>query len=83
MLDAHGADDLEAAIVTALQSPAPNLGTVRQLLDLQQHRRAQPPPLPLTLPDDPRVRELSVRPHALETYQQLLGVPRDDDDPND
>ena len=80
LLDTHGASDLEDAIVQALTLPAPHLGTVRQLLDVQRHRRNQPPALPIVLPDDPRVRDLHVGAHSLNDYQQLMGDDDNDDD---
>jgi transposase len=79
LLDMHGASALEEAIVKALELPAPHLGSVRQLLDVERHRRDQPPALPIVLPDDPRVRELRVRAHSLSDYQQLMGDNDDDD----
>ena len=72
----------ETTIIKALDSPAPHLGTVRQLLDLERHRRDQPPPLPIALPDDPRVRDLRVRSHSLDDYQLLIG-PHDDEPDTD
>jgi transposase len=80
LLDTHGASALEDAIVQALTLPAAHLGTVRQLLDVQRHRDNQPPALPIVLPDDPRVRDLHVRAHSLNDYQQLIG--HDDDTDN-
>jgi transposase len=82
LLDSHGASALEGAIVQALDSPAPHLGTVRQLLDVERHRRNQPPALPIVLPDDPRIRDLYVRAHSLDDYQQLIGDDDHDDDSN-
>ena len=80
LLDTHGASALEHAIVQALTLPHPHLGTVRQLLDVERHRRNLPPALPIVLPDDPRVRELHVRTHSLDDYQQLIGEHDNDDD---
>lgn len=82
LLDSHGASALELAIVKALDTPAPHLGTVRQLLDVERHRRNQPPALPIVLPDDPRIRDLYVRAHCLNDYQQLIGDDDHDDDSN-
>lgn len=82
LLDSHGASALELAIVKALDTPAAHLGTVRQLLDVERHRRNQPPALPLVLPDDPRIRDLYVRAHSLNDYQQLIGDDDHDDDSN-
>ena len=39
-----------------------------------------PPPLPLTLPDDPRVRDQAVRPHALGNYDHITTHPEAGDD---
>ena len=82
LLDSHGASALERALVTALDTPAPHLGTVRQRLDVERHRRNPPPALPLVLPDDPRIRDLYVRAHSLNDYQQLIGDDDHDDDIN-
>jgi transposase len=82
LLDSHGASTLESAIVKALDTPAPHLGTVRQLLDLERQRQNQPPALPIILPDDPRIRDLRVRAHSLADYQQLIGDDDHEDDIN-
>jgi hypothetical protein len=44
---------------------------VRHFIDLHRAQRGQSPPIPVTLPDDPRVRELAVRPHNLAEYEKL------------
>lgn len=82
LLDTHGASALEDTIAQALTLPEPHLGTVRQLLDVERHRRNLPPALPIVLPDDPRVRDLHVRTHSLDDYQQLIGDDNNDDDIN-
>jgi len=84
LLDAHGPSALETAIAEALTHHAPHLGTVRQLLDRQRHARGQPPALAVPLPDDPRLRDLHVRTHALSDYEQLhTRDDHDDDDDHD
>jgi len=83
LLDTHGAADLEQAIAGALKHGSPHLAAVRQILDQQRHERGQPPPLAVRLPDDPRLRGLAVRPHALTDYEQLQQEVSDDDDDND
>ena len=80
LLDAHGASALEQAIGDALAQDAPHLGAVRQLRDRRRHARGQPPPLPVPLPDDPRLRDLHVRPHPLTDYEQLQHREPDHDD---
>ena len=94
LLNAHGPAALERAIAAALQSDAAYLGGVRHFIDQHRKQSDKPPPLPLALPDDPRLRTLSVRPHDLADYDRLHNEAhsadeeehRDDDneqDPND
>lgn len=68
LLDEHGAQELEAAIAEALEAGSPHPETVRLVLDRKRHARGQPPALPIALPDDPRVRDLVVKPHCLKDY---------------
>jgi transposase len=79
LLDAYGAAELQAAIGEALARGVPHPNAVRLSLERRREQRALPPPVPLTLPDDPRVREQAVRPHALADYDQLSAEARDDD----
>lgn len=81
LLAEHGRDELQTAVAEALDAGSPHPDTVRLVLDRRRHRRGQPPALPLTLPDDPRVRELVVVPHPLAGYD--LGDHADPDDPDD
>jgi len=71
LLDRFGAAELEHAIAEALHQEAPHLAAVRQILDRRRKARDQPPPVEVPLPDDPRIRDLVVKPHALESYDQL------------
>ena len=41
------------------------------IIDQQRKESNKPPPLALALPDDPRLRTLSVRPHDLADYDRL------------
>jgi hypothetical protein len=54
LLDADGAAELQAAISEALQREVPHPNAVRLSLERRREQRDQPPPVPLTLPDDPR-----------------------------
>ena len=71
LLNAHGPAALERAIAAALQSDAAHLGGVRHFIDQHRKESDKPPPLALDLPDDPRLRSLSVRPHDLADYDRL------------
>jgi hypothetical protein len=71
-LDRYGAERLAVAVSEALAADAPHLPAVQQVLD----RRADgPPPLAVALPDDARVRDLHVQPHALGSYDRIGGTP--------
>lgn len=74
LLDRYGAGDLELAISEALDQGVCHPHAVRHLLERRRRERDQPPPLPVELPDDPRVRDLVVRPHALNSYDRLREV---------
>jgi len=71
LLNTHGAAALEAAVTAALAEDAAHLAAVRHFIDLQRARRGATPPIPVSLPDDPRVRRLTVRPHTLTAYERL------------
>jgi transposase len=71
LLDTYGAAELDAAITEALAGDVPHPHAVRHVLERRRRERGLPPPLPLALPDDPRVRDLVVRPHPLDSYDAL------------
>ena len=80
LLDHYGAAELEAAIAEALTRGVPHPNAVRLSLERAREQRALPPPLAVALPEDPRVRNLVVRPHKLDAYDQLQALPETDDD---
>ncbi|MGH8268462.1 MAG: IS21 family transposase [Steroidobacteraceae bacterium] len=71
LLDTHGASALEAALSAALGQDTTHLAAVRHFIDRHRAERGAAPPIPVTLPDDPRVRALAVRPHNLAEYEKL------------
>lgn len=71
MLDLHGAQALERAIDEAVEHDVPSLADIHQILDRFRHEQEQGPPVPVALPDDPRVRNQVVRPHSLAPYGAL------------
>jgi len=71
LLDDYGAAELEQAIAETLVHNVPHPHAVRQVLARRREQRAQPPPLPLTLPDHDKARHIVVRPAALAPYDQL------------
>jgi len=83
LLDQHGARELEVAISEALAHDTPHLAAVHHVLDQRRFARGQPPPIPVALPDDPRIKNLVVTPHALGTYDTLNTKSYDDDTDTD
>ena len=83
LLDHYGTTELEAAIGEALTRGVPHPNAVRLALERRRELRDQPPPLPIALPADKRVRELVVSPHKLDDYDQLQSHQEDDDDDHD
>jgi hypothetical protein len=79
LLDAYGADELDLAIGEVLERDALHLAAIRQVLDQRRHHRHLPPPVPVHLPDDPRVRDIVVKPHALSSYDNLDDIGADDE----
>ena len=75
LLDSYGAAELEAAIQEALQRDVPHPNAVRMSLQRRRELRDQPPPLAIALPDKAQVRDLVVRPHTLDGYDQLEHPP--------
>jgi len=82
LLDQYGASALNAALRDALTRGAVGAPSVAHLLDQRARARRQPPPLPVVLPPDPRVRDLRVTPHPLSAYDALL-TPPPDEEPSD
>jgi hypothetical protein len=80
LLDHYGARELELAIKEALAKGSPHPHTVRMILERQERSRGALPSLPVALPDDPRVRNLIVRPHDLASYDILSQKHNDDDE---
>lgn len=79
LLDSHGAQALEAAIAAALAEDAAHLGAVRHFIDAHAHARGQRPPIAVSLPNDPRLQNLSVRAQPLTDYDQLTKDSTDDE----
>lgn len=75
LLEAYGAQALEAALAEALAQDVPHVHAVRQVLEREHAARGRPPATALPLGQDPRVRDLVVRPHPLEDYD-ALGAPQ-------
>jgi transposase len=81
LLDEYGQKELEPAVAEALKSSSPHVAAVRQLLEQRRQMQGKAPPLPVPLPDNPRIRGLCVKTHSLDDYD-ALHKEDDDDEPN-
>ncbi len=75
LLDQYGPAEVDTAVAEAVARGALSAASVAHLLDQWARARRTPPPLPVSLPADPRVRELRVTPHSLAAYDALLTPP--------
>ena len=73
LLRQYGPQRLDKAVREALLNHAPRFQSVRLLLERHQRGLGQPPALPVPLSQELQQRDLSVRPHNLEDYDQLGG----------
>jgi hypothetical protein len=71
LLDSYGAEQLDAAMREALGRDTPEPHSIKLILDRRQLDAGLKPRMPVQLPDDPRVRDLAVRPATLEQYGSL------------
>jgi len=79
LADRYGPEELDAALAEALSRGALGPASVAHLLEQRVRQRGAPPPLPLVLPDNIRVREPRVPQHSLASYDALLKGEKDDD----
>ena len=78
LLDDYGPEELAKAVHVALERDALGAGSITYILETRRRQRGLKPPLRLTLPDRPGLRDLDVRSHDLETYDALGRHDHDD-----
>lgn len=71
LLDQYGAVELDAALSEAHQRSAFAAHSVAHVLDQRRRSRGAPIPLEVVLPNDPRVRDIVLTPHALGSYDRI------------
>jgi hypothetical protein len=71
LLDQYGASELTIAVEEALDKDVPHPNAVRQALQRRCEAQHKPPPIPVALPDDERVKDLTVKPHNLDADDQI------------
>ena len=71
LLERYGPATLQAAILEALARDVPHPNAVRLALERRREAHGDAPPVAVVLPAHVRDRDAAVRPHALETHDQL------------
>jgi hypothetical protein len=71
LLDAYGAERLEQAIAEVIAKETPHVHAVRLVLERDRAARGEEPVIPVVLPANEAVRNVTVRPHSLSTYDEL------------
>jgi transposase len=71
LLDTHGPAEVDFALAEAHRRGAFAAQSVAHILDQRRRARKAAVPLPVVLPDDPRVRDLRVPPRPLGAYDAL------------
>ena len=82
LLDQYDPGELDAALADALARETLSAWAIAHRLDQRARARRTPPPVPVLLPADPRVRDLRVTPHRLADYDGLLTTPAQPEDPD-
>ena len=78
LLECYGVAELEAAITEALGRQVPHPNSVRLALERRRQAKAEPPPLAVKLPEHVKRKDVPVRPHRLDDYDQLMETTDDD-----
>ena len=71
LLERYDAAALQAAILEAVERDVPHPNAVRFALERHRQQHGGNPPVAMVLPAHVQARDRPVRPHALETYDQL------------
>jgi transposase len=82
LLDDYGAAELSAAVAEALARQTPRLSSVGFLLARRRRTAQRRLALPVELSRRPDLRDLYVKPHLSETYDELARRDDDDDEHN-
>lgn len=77
LLERYGAAELQAGIEDALIRDVPHPNAVRLALERRREARDLPPPVEIALPEHVRRRDIPVRPHRLETYDEITEAAHD------
>ena len=78
LLDTYGVAEFGVAMAEALGRGVPHPNAVRLALTRRRQAREAPPPVGVHLPDHVKRRDVTVQPHRLDGYDQLMEADHDD-----
>ena len=79
LLDRYGAQPMQAAVADALHRDVPHPNAVRLALEREREARHQSPPVAPQLSERARALDVTVRPHKLDSYDELTPAKPDTD----
>jgi hypothetical protein len=74
LVERYGAAEVQTAVLTALARGVPHPHAVRLALEVQREARNQPPPVAVCMPEHVAKRDTVVKPHKLDSYDQLTNT---------
>jgi hypothetical protein len=81
LVERYGAAEVETAVLAALARGVPHPNAVRLALEAQREARDRPPPVASCLPAHVVAKDATVRPHRLDSYDQLAHPSGERDEP--
>jgi transposase len=78
LVDRYGQEEVQAAVLMALERGVPHPHAVRLALETQREARNQPPPVAMCLSAQAAKLDAVVQPHRLDSYDQLTNTSQSD-----
>ncbi len=80
LIDDYGKEAVRNAIIEATEKRMPRATTVAQILHQQSEKSKEPPKIPLILPANRGIENVTVTPHDLASYDELTEKEQDNDE---
>jgi transposase len=74
LVDRYGAEEVQAAVKTALSRGVPHPNAVRLALETQREAKDQPPPVAVRMSKQVAERDTVVKTHQLDSYDKLTEI---------
>lgn len=80
LVERYGAAEVQTAVLAALARGVPHPHAVRLALEVQREAQNQPPPVAACMPKHVADRDTVVKPHKLDSYDQLMDTKGGEDE---